>query len=41
MNAKASEWVLTPEEKAQLDAMAPRLGDDEGQAVGARAGRAN
>ena len=41
MNAKASEWVLSADEKAQLDAIAPRLGDDEGQAVGARAGRAN
>lgn len=41
MNAKAAEWVLTPEEKAELDAIAPRLGDDEGQRVGARAAAAN
>ena len=41
MNAKASEWVLSPDEKTELDTIAPRLGDDEGQAVGARAGRAN
>lgn len=38
MNAKASEWVLSEAEKKELDAIAPRLGDDEGQAVGARAG---
>jgi aryl-alcohol dehydrogenase-like predicted oxidoreductase len=37
MNAKAADWVLTPEEKAQIDAMAPREGDDSGQGVGARA----
>ncbi len=37
MNAKAAEWVLTPAEKAELDEIAPRLGDDEGQRVGARA----
>lgn len=36
MNAKAAEWVLTPEEKAQVDKMAPREGDDAGP-VGARA----
>ncbi|MGE0059935.1 MAG: aldo/keto reductase, partial [Dehalococcoidia bacterium] len=40
MNAKAADWVLTEAEKAQLDAMAPRLGDDEGQQVGARAAAA-
>jgi hypothetical protein len=38
MNAKAADWVLTAAEKQQLDAMAPRLGDDEGMQVGARAG---
>jgi aryl-alcohol dehydrogenase-like predicted oxidoreductase len=38
MNAKAADWVLTAAEKQQVDAMAPRLGDDEGMQVGARAG---
>ena len=38
MNAKAAEWQLTADEKAQVDKLAPREGDDEGQAVGARAG---
>lgn len=37
MNAKAADWILSAEEKKQLDDLAPRLGDDEGQAVGARA----
>lgn len=37
-NVKAAEWVLSPEEKTELDAMAPREGDDSGQSVGARAG---
>ncbi len=37
MNAKAAEWQLTPEEKKQVDEMAPREGDDEGP-LGARAG---
>jgi len=38
LNAKAAEWRLTPEEKAQVDKLSPREGDDEGQPVGARAG---
>lgn len=38
MNAKAAEWALTPEEKAQVDGLAPREGDDEGARFGARAG---
>ena len=37
MNVKAAGWVLTPEEKAELDAMAPRLGDDSDAPVGAGA----
>ncbi len=37
LNAKAAAWRLTPEEKAQVDALSPREGDDEGQPVGARA----
>jgi aryl-alcohol dehydrogenase-like predicted oxidoreductase len=37
MNAKAAEWVLTPEEKSRVDGLSPREGDDEGQPVGARA----
>lgn len=37
MNAKGADWVLTPEEKAQIDKIAPREGDDAGP-VGARAG---
>ena len=37
MNAKAAEWQLSEDEKAQVDKLAPREGDDEGQAVGARA----
>ncbi|MDP3174943.1 MAG: aldo/keto reductase [Phenylobacterium sp.] len=37
LNVKAAGWVLTPEEKSELDAIAPREGDDSGQPVGARA----
>lgn len=37
LNSKAAEWLLTPEEKGQVDALSPREGDDEGQPVGARA----
>jgi aryl-alcohol dehydrogenase-like predicted oxidoreductase len=37
MNAKAADWVLTPDEKAEVDKLAPREGDDEGMRVGARA----
>ena len=36
LNVKAAEWELTPQEKAELDALAPREGDDSGP-VGARA----
>lgn len=32
MNAKAAEWQLSAEEKRQLDAFAPREGNDEGLA---------
>jgi len=31
MNVKAAGWVLTPEEKTEVDAIAPRLGDDSDQ----------
>ncbi|WP_091741861.1 aldo/keto reductase [Phenylobacterium immobile] len=35
MNVKAAGWVLSPEEKAELDTLAPREGDDSGNVVGA------
>jgi len=37
MNAKAAEWTLTPEEKKQVDDMAPREGDDSGPVGAGRA----
>jgi aryl-alcohol dehydrogenase-like predicted oxidoreductase len=37
MNAMGASWRLTPEEKVQVDRIAPREGDDSGQPVGARA----
>ena len=37
LNARAAEWQVSEEEKAQVDKLAPREGDDEGQSVGARA----
>ena len=36
LNVKAAGWVLTADEKRELDAIAPREGDDSGQPVGAR-----
>lgn len=35
MNVKAAGWVLSPEEKAELDTIAPREGDDSGIQMGA------
>ncbi len=34
-NARAAEWVLSSEEKKQINAIAPREGDDSGKPLGA------